>query len=142
MKLYTVDKASAEFYPVSNDEIKDLENVLNITIPNELKKFYTQFGYGFLGSKDGYPNRIMDTYSIRDFRLQQNDYEFFEDIDLYKKYEDGKLVFFEQDESAMLSIELGDKAESKIYYYDTVVANSLQEFLQKMEDDELYFTKL
>ena len=142
MKMHTVDKDLAKFYPVSCEEIRIVEEELGFNLPKELKEFYCEFGYGFLGSKKGYPNRIMDPYSVRDFRLKQNDYEFFEDIELYEHFEEDKLIFFEQDESALLSIELGNHEKSKIFYYDAVVATSLQDFLEKMERDEFFFMNM
>lgn len=142
MELHFVNKEKYSFYNVTNDEIEKVEIELNIKFPNELKEFYASYGYGFLGSEDGFTNRIMDPFSIRDFRLVQNDYEFFVDIELYKNFEDGRLVFFEQDETAIFSIELTDNKISKVFYYDTVVANSLEEFLNRMLKNELYYLDL
>ena len=45
--------------------------------PKLLRDFYLEIGYGFIGSKVGNINRIMDPVSVLDFRLRQNDFEFY-----------------------------------------------------------------
>ena len=65
-----------KFYPVKVEEIDDLEKKLNLTVPRELKDLLLGIGYGFIKGAENNVNRIMDTYSIRDFRLRQGDFEF------------------------------------------------------------------
>ena len=48
----------------------------------------------------------MDVDSVRDFRLRQGDFEFYQDIDIYDEFEEDKLIFFEGSERALISIEL------------------------------------
>ena len=143
MKFEFVKRKMATFYKITEDSISKAEEAIKIKLPKELVKFYNEIGCGFLGSSSGtYVNRLMDPISICDFRLRQDDYEFYPDIELYDNYEDGKIVFFEQSLEALFSIEVTDKERSKIYYYDLVIANSLEEFLRKMVEDELYYTKI
>ena len=59
-----------QFYPVKLDEIKNSESKLAIQIPELLKEFYVEVGYGFLKSKVDNINRIMDPESVLDFRLR------------------------------------------------------------------------
>lgn len=87
-----------QFYPVNLDKIRDSESKLGIQIPELLKEFYAEVGYGFLKSKVDNINRIMDPESVLDFRLRQHDFEFYSDIEIYKQFEDDKLVFFEANE--------------------------------------------
>ena len=54
-------------------------------------------------------------------------------------YEDGKLIFFEGSESALISIELTDDNKSNIFYYDVKIADSLEEFLIKIQEDDNYY---
>ena len=49
----------------------------------------------------------MDPESVLDFRLRQNDFEFYPDIEIYDEFEKDKIVFFEANESALISIGFG-----------------------------------
>lgn len=131
-----------KFYPVSEDEVKEVESSINLPIPKELKKFYQEFGYGFISGTEGNINRIMDPYSIRDFRQRKNDFRYYPDIEIYDEFEEGKIIFFEGNESTLISIEVSDKDESNIYYYDTKIANSLKEFLINLQKDDNYYIDL
>lgn len=129
-----------QFYPVNLDEIKNSESKLAIQIPELLKEFYLEVGYGFLKSKVANINRIMDPESILDFRLRQHDFDFYPDIEIYNQFEDDKLVFFEANEVALLSIEFAAENKGKIYYYDKEIAPNLVELLEQlMEDDTFYY---
>ena len=101
----------SKFYPVKVEEIDELEKKLNLIVPKELKDLLLGIGYGFIKGSENNVNRIMDTDSIRDFRLRKGDFEFYPDIEIYDEYEDGKLIFFEGSESALISIELTDDNE-------------------------------
>ena len=58
------------------------------------------------------------------------------DIEIYDNFENNKLIFFEVNESALLSIGLID---GRIYYYDTPIADSLNQFFDKFIEDETYY---
>lgn len=131
-----------KFYPVKIDEINELEKELKLNIPKELKKFLLDIGYGFIYGSEGNVNRIMDTDSIRDFRLRKGDFEFYPDIEIYDEYEEGKLIFFEGSESALISIELTDNNISNIFYYDVKIAASLEEFFIRIQEDDNYYLKM
>ena len=130
------------FYPVSTEEIDEVEKKLSIQVPKELREFYLAIGYGFIKGSNFNINLIMDPCSIRDFRLRQNDFEFYPDIEIYDEFEGDKLIFFEASEAALISIELSGNVESKIYYYDVEIANSLKEFLKKIQKDDSYYVEL
>ena len=121
----------SEFYPVKVEEINELEKKLNLTVPRELKGFIIRDWIWIYQGSENNVNRIMDTDSIRDFRLRKGDFEFYPDIEIYDEYEEGKLIFFEGSESALISIELTDDNSSNIFYYDVKIADSLEEFLIK-----------
>lgn len=131
-----------KFYPVKLEEINELEEDLKLQVPKELKKLLLEIGYGFINGSEYNANRIMDTYSIRDFRLRQGDFQFYPDIDMYDEYEEDKLMFFEGSESALISIELTDKDINNIFYYDVKIADSLEEFLLKIKQDDSYYLEL
>ncbi|GAB1769474.1 SMI1/KNR4 family protein [Priestia aryabhattai] len=141
---YESMKANQEnsFYPVTENEIKEVEKELDLKFPKELVNFYIEVGYGFIKGSEYNINRIMDPYSVRDFRLRDNDFEFYPDIEIYDEFENNKLIFFEGSESALMSIELNEKNSSPVYYYDIQIATSLEEFLRKIEVDDKYYLEL
>lgn len=136
------DNDRNKFYPVNIEEIDDLEKTLNLKVPKGLKDFLLNMGYGFINGSEGNVNRIMDTASIRDFRLRKGDFEFYPDIAIYDEYEEGKLIFFEGSESSLISIELTDNNINNIFYYDIKIANSLDEFLIKIQEDDRYYLEM
>ena len=141
---YEIIKANEEnsFYPVTENEIKVVEKELNLKFPKELVNFYIEVGYGFIKGTEFNINRIMDPYSVRDFRLRVNDFEFYPDIEIYDEFENNKLIFFEGSESALMSIVLNENSRSAVYYYDLQIATSLEEFLRKIEENDRYYLEL
>ncbi|MBC1291486.1 SMI1/KNR4 family protein [Listeria booriae] len=130
-----------EFYELDKSEVTLVESELGIEFPVALKDFYNEVGYGFLKNSGSNVNRLMDPESVRDFKLRVNDFEFFPDIEIYDEYEEGKLIFFEASETALMSIGT-EKTDSRIYYYDVPIADSLEEFLIKMVEDDKYYLEL
>ena len=128
-----------QFFPVSEKEIEEVETTLGLKLPCDLREFLIEVGYGFLRKSEYNINRIMGPASIRDARLKVNDFEFFPDIELYEELEEDKLIFFEANESALLLIELGDEKHNSIYYDETKIADSFEEFLRKIMDDDKYY---
>lgn len=131
-----------KFYPVKIEDINELEKSLKLNMPIELKDFLLEIGYGFISGSEYNVNRIMDTDSIRDFRLRKGDFEFYPDIEIYDEYEEGKLIFFEGNESALISIELTDDNVSNIFYYDVKIADSLEEFLIRIQENDNYYLEM
>lgn len=136
------ENAKNAFYAVTSDEIEEAQNSLNLLLPNQLKEFYLQVGYGFIAGSEDNVNRIMDPLSVRDFRLRQNDYEYYPDIEIYDKYENEKVIFFESDIYSLISIGIGQLNDGVIYYYDVPIAKSLKEFLIKLEENDTYFVDM
>lgn len=136
---YLINKDDNRFYPVTKSEIHEVEKNLNLKLPIELMNFYLEVGYGFIKGSEYNINRIMDPFSIRDFRLRLNDYEFYPDIALYDGLEVNKLIFFEGNESALMSIELTQNNKSPIYYGELKIADSLTAFLSKIQENDKYY---
>lgn len=136
------DDNQNKFYSVKIEDINELEKELDLNIPKELKDFLLEIGYGFINGSEYNVNHIMDTKSIRDFRLRKGDFEFYPDIEIYDEYEEDKLIFFEGSESALISIELTDDNPSNIFYYDVKIAESLEEFLIKIQEDDNYYLEM
>lgn len=130
------------FFPVIEKEIMNVEKELDLKFPKELIHFYLEVGYGFINGSEYNINRMMDPYSVRDFRLRVNDFEFYPDIEIYDEFENNKLIFFEANETALMSIELNGIDRSAIFYYDVKIANSLEEFLTKIQENDKYYLYL
>lgn len=130
------------FFSVIEKEIMNVEKELDLKLPKELIHFYLEVGYGFINGSEYNINRLMDPYSVRDFRLRVNDFEFYPDIEIFDKYENNKLIFFEANETALMSIELNEIDRSAVFYYDVKIADSLEEFLIKIQENDKYYLNL
>lgn len=131
-----------QFYPVAYKDIEEIESTLGFTFPNELREFLLEVGYGFLNKSEYNINRMMGPASIRDARLKVNDFEFYPDIEMYEELEKDKLIFFEANESALLLIELNEENLNSIYYDEIKIADSLEEFLEKLMLDDNYYVEM
>ncbi|MBG0973027.1 SMI1/KNR4 family protein [Bacillus cereus] len=143
LKEYVVVDRSARskqksiFYPLPKEEIAEAEDLLKMQFPKELKRFYEEIGYGFLKTNKTLINRFMDPFSVVDFRLRQDIYEYNPNLD-----DDESLVFFEVSEISFLTIKFKQENElgqCPIYYGSTKIADSLEEFLIKMEGNPDYY---
>ena len=142
MSYEFLKKKNNTFYPVSSAEIIEVENTLDILLPKSLKDLYSEIGYGFIKGSENNVNHILDPYCLRDFRMRENDFEFFPDIEIYDEFEIDKVVFFESNESALMSIGFTENNKNVIFYYDIPIATSLEEFLQKIQDNDMYYIDL
>ncbi|MDA2385858.1 SMI1/KNR4 family protein [Bacillus cereus] len=126
------------FYPIYQDEIDEAESLLKMELPKELKRFYQEIGFGFLKSDTRtFFNRFMDPISVADFRLRQDIYEYNPNLD-----DDDSLVFFEVTELNFLTIKFKEENElgqCPIYSEDEKIADSLEEFLIKMDENPDYY---
>lgn len=139
---FVTDQRNNQFYSVCESDIEGVEGTLGLKLPFELRKFFLEVGYGFLQGSEYNINRIMGPSSIRDARLKVNDFELYPDIELYEDLEEDKLLFFEANESALLLIEISEEQNNAIYYDDTKIADSLEEFLEKVMEDDNYYIDL
>src|SRR5699024_1551840 len=130
------------FYLVDVNEISEVEKELELKFSEELVHFYKEIGYGFIKGSEFNINRIMDPYSIRDFRLRINDFEFYPDIEIYDEFEDGKLIFFEGNESALMSTESNGNTRCPVYYYYVQIPKCLEEFLRIIEESDQYYLEI
>ncbi|MFL0405820.1 SMI1/KNR4 family protein [Bacillus cereus] len=129
------------FYPLKSEEIEEAEDLLKMKFPKELKNFYKEIGYGFLeASSKFFFNRFMDPFSVVDFRLRQDIYEYNPNIDGVDDEE--SLVFFEVTELSFLTIKFKQAnglGQCPIYSEDEKIADSLEEFLIKMGENPDYY---
>lgn len=134
-----VYKEGNKFYSVAEEAVIKAEKKLNITFPVELLEFYEKVGYGFLDSKTGNFNRIMDPDSLCEFRFREGQFENNLELEIYKEDEIDKLIFFEVCEDVYLSMGFGKDNNGKIFYGEKMIADSLEEFLVKYQEDEQYY---
>ncbi|PRT22659.1 SMI1/KNR4 family protein [Bacillus thuringiensis] len=125
------------FYPIYQDEIDEAESLLQMELPKELKRFYQEISFGFFKSDTRtFFNRFMDPISVADFRLRQDIYEYNPNLD------DDSLVFFEVTELNFLTIKFKEENElgqCPTYSEDEKIADSLEEFLIKMDENPDYY---
>ncbi|MBA3927775.1 SMI1/KNR4 family protein [Listeria rustica] len=138
---FLLNEEENNFYLLRDGMIEEAQADLTFDFPKELLEFYNEVGCGFIKGSKGNINRLMDPISVRDFRMKEYDYEFYPDLDLYDDLED-ELIFFEVDETVLMSIKVTDEDTSPIFYNETKIANSLYEFLQLMSNDDNYYLKL
>lgn len=105
-----------KFIRLQENELLDAEERLGFELPNELRDFYLEVGYGFIKGSDGNAiNRIMDPDTIADITLREGIYEF--DPDLEGIYEDDdKLVFYEVNEGVYLTLDLNTPQQTPVYF--------------------------
>ncbi|EJR75890.1 SMI1/KNR4 family protein [Bacillus cereus] len=131
-------KQKTIFYPIYQDEIDEAESLLQMELPKELKRFYQEIGCGFLKSDTRtFFNRFMDPISVADFRLRQDIYEYNPNLD-----DNDSLVFFEVTELNFLTIKFKEENElgqCPTYSEDEKIADSLEEFLIKMDENPDYY---
>lgn len=128
-----------KFYPVKAEVIQNAESNMGVIIPDVLTHFYLNVGYGFLETRKNNINRIMGPGSVEEFFLGTGQFEYSEEVETLKNYTKDKLVFFEANESLFFSIGFTKLNKGKIYYYDELIANDLNEFFEKYLEDESYF---
>ncbi|MBC1606020.1 SMI1/KNR4 family protein [Listeria rocourtiae] len=139
--LFLLDNEENNFYPLRDGMIEEAQADLEFDFPKELVEFYNEVDCGFIKGSKGNINRLMDPMSVRGFRMKEYDYEFYPDIDLYDDLEN-ELIFFEVDETVLMSIKMTDEDTSPIFYNETKIANSLYEFLQLITKDDNYYLAL
>ncbi|BCJ95505.1 SMI1/KNR4 family protein [Anaerocolumna cellulosilytica] len=133
-----ISNKSNSFYKLDKNEIYEAENRMHIKIPYELKCFYESVGVGFIGSQDGAINRLLSPDICADIRLREDIYEYDPDLEMYVEFEEMAMIFFEINEGVYASIELNESAQSRIFFANEVIANSLQEFLEKIADSNYW----
>lgn len=134
-----VKNGKHKFIQLTENELLDVEERIGFKLPSELRKFYLEVGYGFIrGSNRNGINRLMDPDTIADITLREGIYEFDPDLDGIYEDED-KLVFFEVNEGVYLTLDLNNSEQTPVYYFETQIAESLKEFIGKVDEDADYF---
>ncbi len=113
-----------------------------LTIPLELKKFYTEIGYGFFFHKKIYSNdTFLNPNSFKIINNREGYYDEDPELEIYNGLEyQNKLIFFEINEGLYLLIDKEAREEKNdIYYFNEKIADSLEEFLIRFDKEGHYF---
>ncbi|MBU8730734.1 SMI1/KNR4 family protein [Cytobacillus oceanisediminis] len=138
-KFDFVKNGKHKFIKLQESELLNAEERLGFTLPNELRNFYLEVGYGFIKGINGNAiNRIMDPDTIADITLREDIYEFDPDLENIYEEED-KLVFFEKNEGVYLTLDLNTSNYTPVYFFGIKIADSLEEFIRKIDEDDEYF---
>lgn len=128
------------FYRLTKQDVVEAEERLGRKFPRELRQFYAQIGYGFLCANDHEMiDRMMDPGSVADFKLGEGIYEFDPERE---GYEENELAFFEASETSFITLQLSEEDENgvcPVYYLGNKIANSLEDFLKKMDEEIDYY---
>ncbi|MBE7127455.1 SMI1/KNR4 family protein [Bacillus mycoides] len=131
-----------KFLKLQENEFIVAEERLGFAFPNELRNFYLEVGYGFIkGNNVDAINRIMDPDTIADITLREGIYEFDPDLEGIYEEED-KLVFYEVNEGVYLTLDLNTPQQTPVYFFETQIADSLEEFIRKINQDAEYFVDM
>lgn len=127
-------------YPLCEEEIESV--VCEIRIPSELYYFYHLIGYGFFfQDNNDYFDRLIDARNFKMINLREEYYQFDPDLEIYQSpsYSD-KLIFFELSEGTYLLIDkVAVNNKNAIYYFNQKIAESLEEFLDRFDEEGHYF---
>lgn len=128
-----------QFYEITREEIRTAEERLGFSFPSELSIFYLEVGYGFINKENKNTfNRLLDPDTIADITLREGIYEFDPDLDGIYKEED-QLVFYEVNEGVYLTLDRKTVNQSPVYFFETKIADSLEEFMRKIDKDSDYY---
>jgi len=124
-------------------EKSDIASIeLDIEIPHELNEFWNHIGYGFFHNNSEYSfDRLLDPNSFKIINLRQEYYEFDPDLEYYEIFPE-RVLFMEIVEGTYLTMDKKNlDGKNSIYYFDELIADSLEEFLKRFDSDGHYFEK-
>ncbi|QTL47318.1 MULTISPECIES: SMI1/KNR4 family protein [Priestia] len=135
-----INNGANKIYHVSEQEILQAEDRMGIRFPNDLRQLYLEVGYGFIKEPSNTAiNRIMGPKTVANVKLREGVFEF--DSDLEEFDEEDKLIFFEVNEGVYISLDL-KLPNNPVFYLDTPIGDSLEDFLKKFINDNEYYIDL
>jgi hypothetical protein len=143
-KYIKCNKSKHLIQKVKSDDLINFKDSIKKNIPDEIFDFYTEVGFGFVwcDNEKDMINRILSPLEILDFYNREDIYEFDEDrVDEYIDLEN-ELVFMEISELSFLTLDISNENENgecPVLYEGEKIANSLLDFLIKMEEKENYY---
>ncbi|AXN41683.1 SMI1/KNR4 family protein [Peribacillus butanolivorans] len=139
VKFDYIKNSNHKFFPLKEKDLIKAKERLGFKFPPELREFYLEVGYGFFkGNNENSISRLMDPDTIADITLREGIFEY--DPDLEGIYEEvDKLVFYEVNEGVYLTLDLNDTHRTSVHFFDTKIADSLESFIKKIDEDNEYF---
>ncbi|MDD9795831.1 SMI1/KNR4 family protein [Priestia megaterium] len=135
-----INNGENKIYNLSEEEILKAEDRMGIRFPGDLRQLYLEVGYGFIKEPSNNAiNRIMGPGTVANVKLREGVFEF--DPDLEELDEEDKLIFFEVNEGIYISLDL-KLPNNPVFYFDTQIADSLEDFLKKFINDNEYYIDL
>lgn len=129
------------FYTVGGEELSEAEALLAQPFPAELRQFYLEVGYGYLGNDDpNFRNQLMHPLEVAKLKLGLDFYGnmYQEDFEYYTS--DCVFPFFDLGgEADYLVIQLDGDCAGNIFYCGRAIASSFQDFVEKMCAQTDYF---
>ena len=127
-----------------DEMIRAAEDKLKFIFPEELKCFYKELGCGFMPKveDDFCVNRFLAPDEILDFYEGNDFYATDERQDYYSPFDGRSLIFYEVDSDVFMTIKLTGSDAGSIYYFDTRVASSVLEFIERMLEKHNYYLDL
>ena len=119
------------FFEIKKEDIEISEEKLGCKLPDELKDFYQEIGYGFFYKDSGSFNRLLSPLQVAQINLREDFYEADPDLDIFDElYNKEKLLFFEVNEGIYLAIDKKEKnKQSAIWLFDKKISDSLENFI-------------
>ena len=117
------------------DEIKVFEETVT-EIPSELKKFWTEQGYGFIGQNEDNFQRLLEPSEIIDFINKAGNHEWIPDDKFYDSIKEKGFAIMEYSEYIYFWIGTKPDNLGKIFYFDSEICGSFNELIKKLENDE------
>jgi hypothetical protein len=124
------------FYPVAEGEIVDAESRLGVRLPEQLRTFYHEVGYGFFKSarplteRSGftYINRFLAPSQVADLLTGQD-----EEVSPSEGFDEGELPFFEVGDRLYLVIRPSTRHPNQVCWpYGDQISEDLIEFTKRL----------
>jgi hypothetical protein len=138
-KFDYIKNSNHKFFPLKEKDIIKAEERLGLKFPPELREFYLEVGYGFLqGNNENSISRLMDPDTITYITVREGIFEYEPDLEgIYEEAD--KLVFYEVNEGVYLTLDLNDTQRNSVHFFDNIIADSLENFIKKVDEDNEYF---
>lgn len=126
------------FYPVTEEDILLAEERMGRKIPDAMKAFYVEIGYGYFeDTSECYIDLLMSPKQIADYVCAEGDYIYAEEREFFK---DNEMVFFEVDSNCHIVIKCEGEERGKIYMGNRKIAEDFSEFVNHIfEKSNWYF---
>jgi hypothetical protein len=131
------------FYTVSNEEATASARRLGFELPEQLRTFHREVGYGFFttsfpehhGERYNYINRFLAPSQIADLLLGCD-----EELMPGEGFDEGEIPFFEVGDRLYLVLRPNPKKPSQVCWpFGDTVSNDLVEFTKRLADNPRFY---